>query len=127
MHGRRWLARGANRVLVLGVLGLVILALPMDAIGAERTAVGLAHTVLAGSMAVAATGAALFCGLGWRAAGAERLSRWSLAAAGVMALFAFLTLVAVRASVGTGLAERLLVGSYLVWMGGVGRELGITN
>jgi len=126
-QGEAWLRRGANRVVILGVLGLVLLALPVDPAGAERTVVGLGHGVVAAGMTAAAAEAALFCGLGWQAAGAARLGRWSLAAAGLMALFAALTFAALYANGPAGLAERLLIGSYLVWMGGLGRELGIRN
>jgi hypothetical protein len=101
----------------LAILGLALLWLPMDPIGGGRTPVGLAHTVVAGLMAALAAAAAWLGGL-WlrRASGLEDYSRFSLAAAAVMALFGALTFLAFRFDAWAGLMERLIIGMYEAWM-----------
>lgn len=126
--GGAWGVRGGGRVVALGALGLALLALPKDPTGAARTAVGTAHLVLAGGMAALSAAAALSCGLWWRTQpGCGRLSALSLACGGVAVALAAATGVAMAYGVAAGLFERLLIGSYLVWMGAVSYELGVKN
>jgi hypothetical protein len=111
-------------VMGLGILGVALLALPMDSVGSDYTPVGIAHTVVAGLMAALAGAATLSAGL-WLREDREmgRYGRFSLAAAAVMALFGAATVIAVRADVAGGLAERLIIFTYEVWMLALGRKL----
>jgi hypothetical protein len=104
-------------VMRLGILGVALLALPMDPAGSDYTPVGIAHTIVAGLMAVLAGAAALSAGLWLRGGpGLGRYSRFSLAVTTVMALFGAATVVAVRANAAGGLAERLIIFTFEVWM-----------
>jgi hypothetical protein len=111
-------------VMGLGVLGIALLALPMDPVGSDYTPVGIAHTVVAGLMAALAGAAALSAGL-WLREDREmgRYGRFSLAAAAVMALFGAATVMAVRADVAGGLAERLIIFTYEAWLLALGWKL----
>jgi hypothetical protein len=106
-----------GHVVALAVLGLALLALPMDPVGGGRTPIGLAHTIVASLMALLA---GLATGLGGRwlrhAPGLESYNRFSLAATAAIALFGALTFLAFQLDVWPGLMERLIIGAYEVWM-----------
>jgi hypothetical protein len=110
--------RGGDCVVALGMLGLALLALPMDPIGDQRTLTGAAHLVVAGWMAIMATAAPLACG-SWlrREAALGDLGRFSWAMAAVIGVFGALTAAAMWQEAWAGLMERLLIGGYLFWMG----------
>jgi hypothetical protein len=109
--------RAGNRVLLLAALGVLLLAAPMDPAGGPRTPVGLAHTFIAGLMAVVAAAAALDAGR-WLhdEPGMAVYARLSQATVGLMILFGLLTLAGSWLEM-LGLMERLLTGAFEVWMG----------
>jgi len=106
-----------DRVVALAALGVLLLAVPMDPAGGPRSPTGLAHAFIAGLMAVAAASAALWGGrwLG-QEPGMAAYARLSRATVGLMILFGLLTVAGSRLGL-LGLMERLLTGTFEVWMG----------
>lgn len=126
-HGEQ----AGDRVVALAALGVLLLAAPMDPVGAPRSPIGLVHTSIAGMMAVVATGAALSGGrwLGHEP-GMAAYARLSQATVALMILFGALTLAGSWLEL-LGLMERLLTGAFEVWLGvvavGLYRAVGETR
>ncbi len=124
-------AQAGDRIVALAALGVLLLAAPMDPVGAPRSPIGLVHTSIAGMMAVVATGAALSGGrwLGHEP-GMAAYARLSQATVALMILFGALTLAGSWLGL-LGLMERLLTGAFEVWLGvvavGLYRAVGETR
>lgn len=118
-----WGRAAGRRVVALALLGWLLLLLPVDRPGVARSATGVAHAVVAGGMAVLAVAVALQGGRWLRAAGLGGHGRLSRLMAGLMAACAVWTFVALQRGGPAGLAERLLIGCYELWMAVVALRL----
>lgn len=110
----------AAALAAVGVLGLVITLLPMDAPGEALSATGLAHLVLAGILSLGTMASVLAAALGWRGEGATAMARLSIAALAVIAVSGFAAaLSAARAAEGLGILQRLTIGAFQLWLLGM--------
>ena len=119
-----WGERSGRRVIALGLLGWLLLLLPVDPPGMGRTVTGLTHSAVAAGMTVMAF-AAVFMGGRWLrgVAGLETYDRFSRLVAGLIVVCAAWTLVALQRDGWAGLAERSLIGAYELWMTAVALRL----
>ena len=105
-------------LVLIGVLGLVMWPLPMDAIGAEATTRGTAHIFIAGLQSVATLIAVVSLAISVRPhPGLHGFSNYSMVTA--VAIFAAGGLAAAAASRRApfmGLAERVTIGAFMQWV-----------
>lgn len=96
-----------------------VTAFPQDTPGEPATAVGAVHIGLAAVSALLTVGCiAVYARVFARDLGAARLASFSVRCAVVIVVTGPLAAAAVGSSV-TGAAERLPIGTFLVWLGGV--------
>jgi energy-converting hydrogenase Eha subunit A len=115
--------RGASRLLVVGALAgigqVTLFPQDQDVLGTSMTAVGVVHIVLAGLSAFVALAAAVLIGIALRRdLDRPRPARFSFSCAAIIAIVGPVAAAAVGSDT-MGAAERLPIGTFLVWITGL--------
>ena len=115
--GSRALQFAGGTFLANSILGMFLLALPMDRPGAALTAIGTAHILLADAVAAGNVVTVALAAAGGAALGYRRYAAYAWGSCAAILVTGVLAAVAAAtAQPWLGLAERLSVAGYLQWI-----------